>query len=242
LIASLVDVEIRKLRGSLALPMALLASALPGLLVALSLTVARDPPPWDYLFQRFAIPMWGVFLFPMSVALLTVVVAQLEYRSHAWDHVLALPIVRWQLFVSKGVVALAAAVGMTILAMLFTGLGGLVGGALSGHFPEGGLNLSALSNKIALFLAGSILLVVLQLWASLRFRNFIVPLTVGIIGTLVGLSVFMTGVDRATWFPWVLPIKVLSAARPEALALAGFAGGVGAFAVMVLDLSRRYFR
>jgi ABC-2 type transport system permease protein len=222
--------------------MAILSAALPGLLVALSLTVAKEPPPWDYLFQRFALPMWAVFLFPMSIALLTAAVAQIEYRSHAWDHLFALPIPRPRLFAAKTIVVVTAAIGMTLLAMLLTALGGVVGGALTGHFPQGEIAISTLAYKIALFLTGSTLALALQLWVSLRFRNFVVPLAIGVIGTLVGLSVFVTGIDRATWFPWVLPLKLLSAPQPLPLALLGLLAGLLVVTLMIADLSHRCFR
>lgn len=242
MIASLVDVELRKLRGSLAPTLLLIAPALPGVLVALSFALAKEPPPWGYLFNRFAMPMWAMFLLPMSVALFTVVLAQIEYRSHAWDHLLALPIVRWQLFVAKAAVALMAVIQMTVLAMLFTGVGGLVGAALTGHYPPGDIAFGGLCYRIVLFLAASTLTVAVQLWVSLRFRNLLVPLTVGLMGTLVALSVAITGIDRATWFPWVLPLKVLSDPHAEPLAISGVISGLAMLALMVIDLSRRSFR
>ena len=72
--------------------------------------------------------------------------------------------------------------------------------------------------------------------------SFVVPLAVGIGGTLVALAVSMTGSDEADWFPWVLPFKVLTDPDPAPFALVGAIGGAIALAAMVLDLSRRSFR
>ncbi len=239
---ALLRAETRKLGGSLALLLAVLAPALPGLLTALSLLSARRSANWDGLFTSFVLPIWALFLMPMVVAAFATLVAQIEYRARGWDHLLALPVARWQVFLAKAAVVVAATVAMTGLVLIFTWVGGVVGGALSRHPPTGGLAWDRIGRSALLMLASSATLVVLQLWVALRFSSFVVPLGVGIGGTLVALAVSMTGTDQAGWFPWVLPFKVLTVPDGAPFALTGGLGGLVLLGLMIADLSRRSFR
>ncbi|MBJ6123715.1 hypothetical protein [Sphingomonas mollis] len=65
------------------------------------------------------------------------------------------------------------------------------------------------------------MLMVIQLWTALRFVGFVMPTVVGIGDTLVAMAVAMTRTNQAGWFPWVLPLKILSAPDLVSFALAG---------------------
>lgn len=239
---AVLQVEIRKLNGSLALLLAVLAPALPGLLAALSLISTDRAPRWESIVTDFVLPIWSLFLLPMVVAAFTTLVGQIEYRARGWDHLLALPIARWRLFLAKAIIVLAASAMMTLLVLLFTWVGASVGGAISGYAPSGTLPWAKLARTVSLLLAGSTMLVVIQLWVALCFASFVMPLVVGIGGTLVAMAVAMTRTDQAAWFPWVLPLKILSAQDPVPFALFGGTGGLVLLAIMVTDLSRHSFR
>jgi len=239
---TLLQVELRKLNGSLALLLAVVAPALPGVLAALSIISADRSPQWASIFTGFVLPIWSLFLLPMVVAAFTTLVGQVEYRGRGWDHLLALPIARWQLFLAKAIVVLAASAMMTLLVVLFTWLGASLGGAISGHPPAGAIPWAKLTRMVSLLFAGTTMLVVIQLWVALRFASFVMPLVVGIGGTLVAMAVAMTRTDQAAWFPWVLPLKILSASDPIPFALLGGIGGLALLAVMIGHLSHHSFR
>lgn len=236
------DVELRKLRGSLALLLAVVAPALPGLLAALSIASNDRTSQWSSVFTQFVLPIWCLFLAPMVVAAFTALVGQIEYRARGWDHQRSLPVAPWRLPLAKAIVVLAAFVAMTVLVLAFTWVGASIGGALGGHPPAGAFPWARLARTVPLVLAGSTMLVVIQLWPALRFPSFVVPLVVGIGGTLVAMAVAMTRTDQADWFPWVLPFRILSAPDPVPFAILGSVGGVLLLAAMVFDLSRHSFR
>ena len=235
---ALLRVEIRKLGGSLALLLAVAAPALPGALAALALVSTRKSPQWESTLTGFVLPLWALFLMPMVVAAFTTLVA---HRVRGWDHLLALPIPRARVFAAKAIVVLAATVGMTLLALVSTWIGASVGGAIGGHAPLGNIPWGKLARLVPMLLAASVALVAIQLWVALRFASFVVPLAVGIGGTLVALAVAMTRTVQADWFPWVLPLKVLTAPDPMPFAIAGGVGGLVVLALMIADLSRRDF-
>ena len=239
---TLIQIELRKLNGSLALLLALAAPALPGALAALSIISADRSPQWASIYTGFVLPIWTLFLMPMVVAAFTTLVGQVEVRARGWDHLLALPIAKCELFLAKSVVVLASAALMTLLVLLFTWVGASIGGAISGHAPLGSVAWGKLAQRVSLLLAGTTMLIVIQLWVALRFASFVMPLMVGIGGTLVALAVAMTGTDQAAWFPWVLPLKILNAPDPTAFAVFGATGGLVLLGVMIVHLSHHNFR
>ncbi len=56
------------------------------------------------------------------------------------------------------------------------------------------------------------------------------------------MAVAITRTDQANWFPWVLPLNILSGPEPARYALFGLVGGAVILAIMIGDLARRSFR
>lgn len=238
---ALLRVELGKLRGSLALLVAVGAPALPGALAFLALVSNDQPGSWQDSF-RFALPIWSLFLAPMIVAAFTALVAQIEHRERGWDYVLALPIPRWMLFATKAIVVFAGLVLMTVLAIAFAALGTIAGGAIGSGLPKDPFPWAWIGEQAVLIVSAMATLVAVQLWIALRFASFIVPLLVGIGGTVVAIAVMITQTRQADWFPWVLPFRALVSEDPQRYAIAGLVGGCVISAAMVIDLSRREFR
>jgi lantibiotic transport system permease protein len=239
---SLVGTELRKLNGSLALLLALLAPAFPAVLVMLSTATSEKPAYWSSIFTSFMLPIWGLFLMPMIIAAFTTLMAQIEYQGRGWDHILALPLRRWQIFAAKAVVVITGLVAMTFLAVIFTVLGALLGSEIGGNPIKGTPDCGKLATVTGSMLASALLFVVLQSWVALRYASFVVPLAFGIGGTMVALAVAITGTTQADWFPWVMPMKILTAQNPWEIGLVGAASGMFVLVLMVADLSRRSFR
>jgi ABC-2 type transport system permease protein len=238
---ALVFTELQKLKGSLALLVAVAAPALPGLLVMLALLSNDRAASWTDTY-RFALPLWALFLAPMVIAAFTALTAQIEHRGHGWDHLLSLPIARWRIFAAKIIVTFAAFAVMTALVLGFASLGTLLGGAMGPGVPEEAFPWAKLMEQGALMTASMTTLVAIQLWVALRFANFVVPLVVGIGGTLVALAVRITRTQQADWFPWVLPFNTLVMPTPERYAMVGLFIGMAILAAMAPALARHQFR
>ena len=239
---SLISTELRKLNGSLALLLAVLAPAFPAMVVLLSTATSEKTTSWMSIFNSFMLPIWALFLLPMIIAAFATLLAQIEYQARGWDHILALPVRRWQIFAAKAAVIIMGMIAMTLLALIFTGLGALLGSKIGGTAIAGSLDYAKLARVTGLMLAASTLFVALQTWVALRYASFVVPLAFGIGGTMVALAVAMTGTAQADWFPWVMPMKILTQQNPAQIGLIGGVSGLAVLTLMIVDLSRRSFQ
>ena len=110
-------------------------------LVALSVATANRSAEWSSIYNRFMLPLWTLFLMPMIVAAFTTLLAQIEFQARGWNHLLSLPNMKWQVFMATTVMIYLALTGMTLLALISTFVGALLGGLISGHPPTGEIQL-----------------------------------------------------------------------------------------------------
>ena len=228
--------ELLKLRRSLVALLTVLAPLFVPVICVL-IALRRDEPVAYMNFGMTGAAFWAFAMLPMSVTALSVLVSQMEHGPRTWDHLLALPGARPKLFLAKalvlmGVVALMSAWlwllmlgGWQILAALGRTTGGFDGGALA-----------VLLGKMW---AASGLMVMLQLWLALRTRSFVPPLMLGIVGTFIAVAA--ASAREGAYFPWLMPLHMLSTDPAMAVVALhiGIGGGALALLAMVIDLNRR---
>ncbi len=236
---AVLSVELRKLNRSLA---ALLAVAAPGLIAFFLFFVAlqgKRAGKWE-MFLEGSTMAWAFFMLPMSVTALTTLVAHMEHGPRAWDHLRALPVPRWRIYAAKALCVIGVIIAMTGLNLLLTWASlSLVGVVKPSAAPTGVPDLAKLLLANARVVAAAILLIAIQLWTALRFSSFVPALGLGIGGTF--FSVVATSAKQGVFFPWQMPVNMLSkeAWRMEtALALGGGLGAV-VLILAILHLARR---
>lgn len=232
-------VEYRKLRRSLALPVAAVAPLLIAVFIFFNLLRGQHPRPWD-MWMLSASAVWAFFMLPMSIIALTALVAQTEHVPRSWDHLLALPVPRWRLYAAKAAMIVLMVALMTV-AVFATAAGAVwLAGQLkpalapSGNFE--GWRYLALLIRICL---SSMLLIAVQLWLALRYASFVPAIAVGIGGTF--FAVVGSSARIGIVLPWQIPVNMLAVdpARGDLALLIGFVGGIVAFTGMLIHLSRR---
>ena len=228
--------EFLKLRRSLAL---LLVSSAPLFVMIICVLIglhSDKPMPLDR-YSMTGTAFWAFAMLPMSVTALSVLMAQMEHGPKTWDHFLALPGARRWLFPAKALTMLILVAAMT--AWLYVLL--LIGAwfVAQVHPVTGVLDTALLRLTLAKMAAASILMCTIQLWTALRFRSFVPPLVLGIVGTFVAVAA--ASAREGAYFPWLMPLHILSteAAMQQMALMIGAAGGLVAMAVMLVDLSRR---
>ena len=228
--------EFLKLRRSLAL---LLVSTAPLFVMIICVLIGLHddkPMPLDR-YSMTGAAFWAFAMLPMSVTALSVLMAQMEHGPKTWDHFLALPGARRWLFPAKALTMLLLVAAMTGWLYLLLLLGAWFVGLI--HPVTGVLDTAALRLTLSKMAAASVLMCVIQLWTALRFRSFVPPLVLGIVGTFVAVAA--ASAREGAYFPWLMPLHILSteAAMQQMALWIGAFGGLVAMAVMLADLSRR---
>lgn len=239
---ALLSVEFRKLRRSLVL---LLTAAAP-LCVTAFAAIALATRPQDVKWERFldeGLAMWSFFMMPMSVTALAILLGQLEHGSRMWNHLLALPVRRPALFLVKFIVAVLLAAAMQVIVYLgLYAVGFAVGVALPAQRLSGDRQFDDMALGMLMMLVGALPMIGIQLWAALRFRGFVIPLVLGILGTFFALVITASGVSL--YIPWLLQIYATMWPKPDGITgvALGLAGGALVLVAMLVDLSHRELR
>jgi hypothetical protein len=230
--------EALKLKRSLVI----LVSVTPPIMVFLLFTAiiadGHGASDWT-MFTYSSAAIWAYFLMPMSIIGITALLAQIEHGPGTWSHTLALPMPRWQIFTAKALIAFFITAIVTVLVIIATLAASYLGGILSGDPMEGFIPWALIAKLYGLMLLASCFLMSIQWSIAMHFKNFAVPVSIGIAGTFV--SVVATSSKYGLYFPWLMPVGVL-AGDPDRAGLAvqyGSIGGLIIFAISIWSLSRK---
>jgi hypothetical protein len=170
---------------------------------------AEGENPWEnYMFKQImnAIP----FLAPMFIVLITSLIIQIEQKSHGIKHLFSLPIPKWSVYFGK----LTIVIFSIITTYIYFFLAILVFGFLLGMFHSelGFLDFQPDYWKCIKMLGMSFIasfgIVGVQFWMSFRFKNFIVPLGIGMIMIIIGL--IASRAPETIYFPYAYPVLLFS--------------------------------
>ena len=149
-------------------------------------------------------------MLPLYVIILASLVTFMEHRRQMWVQLYTLPVERWKIYFSKQLYTLLlfiAAHFLFILALLFTG--GILGiikpdTGLLHSWPDG-IQIMELAGKTIFSILA---LLSLQYGLSVRFRHFIIPLTIGILGFVLA-SLLGPDWEYAYLNPYAYPIHFM---------------------------------
>jgi len=199
---------------------------------------------YDYLMDATKEDPWGYFLRNVAglalptlfvgLALVASMVAGLEHRTFTWKQMLALPVRRGHVFLSKFLlVALLLLFSCTLL------LAGAIGLAAAIGLDFGTLPFGMLLELMYYPYLAAMPFVALQLWLSVGMANQAVPLTVGIVGMVVAM---FGGSRFGDWFPYRWPSLANEAGEPFVSALYGVALGAVLLAAGAVHFTRKDVR
>lgn len=231
--------DLLKLRRSLVLLIVAVSPVMIFLLGVLVVISGNASGEWTTTALS-GMAVWAYFLLPMTVTGLTALIAQLEHGTNTWSHILTTGVPRWQVFASKALltIALMAMISALVWAAIFAA--GHLGSTLSrANALNGAPPYLAGARLLVMLWLASFLVAAIQLAIALRFASFALPVSVGIGGTFVAVAA--TASRWGLVFPWLLPVNVLAPdAERSGIAIAvGAIGGIIAFLVMTLWLSRK---
>lgn len=162
---------------------------------------AFEKAPWQSLLGDCWQPTAAFFL-PMYVILVTSLVVQIEYRNNTWKQVYASPRSYADIFFSKFLVVH----GLVLVALLlFNIMILLVGFSANLLHSKYGFFSTAVPWRDMLSTTGKMYTAILgltaiQYWISLRFKNFIAPIGVGLALLITGLVIIQW--EKIIYYPY----------------------------------------
>ncbi|WP_445478721.1 ABC transporter permease [Lysinibacillus irui] len=192
----------------------------------------------DYLLQQSE-DDWGYYLLNihsftplaivLGIAILTSFMASIENETNAWKQLIALPVSKLSVYLSKfTVLALLLFLASTLL-MVFTLSYGLF---LNLGAPVPYLELVKFSYFPAL---AALPILALQLWIASVSHNQGIPITIGIFGVIFAYSSFVL----PDWMIWKWPSLMNQWDEPMINVLLGVGIGILLYIVGMIDFARR---
>ncbi|MBS0032451.1 ABC transporter permease [Chitinophaga sp. 22321] len=159
-----------------------------------------DPKIWEQLYGR-SWQFMATFLLPMGVILATSLIGQLEYRNNTWKQLHTTPQSLTTIFFAKLLVILIMLLQFFILFNIGIYLEGLIPALLVKRVPFPAEPFPFMKYLLGngKFLLTCLPVVALQYLLSLQYRNFLVP--VG-----VGLGIYIFAIMAARWkYGFIIP-------------------------------------
>ncbi len=170
--------------------------------------------PWMSLFKM----NWrnvAILILPLYVILLNNAIVQIEYKNNTWKQVYATPRKYTDIFFSKFLVVQVFLLMFFVLVNIFIlGGGYLIGKINSGYLfttrpvPFAGMLLFC--SRIYIAILG---ITAIQYWLSVRFKNFIVPLGIGIGLWVTGLT--LMDWENIIYYPYMYPALMFYVDAPK---------------------------
>lgn len=192
----------------------------------------------DYLLEQSE-DDWGYYLLNvhsftplaivLGIAILTSFMASIENETNAWKQLIALPVSKFTVYLSKfSVLALLLLLSSTLLTILTLAYGVFLG--LGDSIPYSEIMKFGFYPYFA-----ALPILALQLWIASVFHNQGIPITIGIFGVIFAYSSYVL----PDWMIWKWPSLMNHWDEPLMNVMLGIGIGVLLYIVGMLDFARR---
>ena len=225
-----------------------MAVVIPAILLLNMLTGGEDltairKDPLNGIFELGA-ERTGFLFLPMFVILVCTLLPQIEYRNNTWKQVFATP-------QTKGHVFLAKLLNVHLLLILFL-IANLIFLSMvvvithlsipSLQLLQQPFNTATLLVRTANMYLVMLALCSLQFWLGLRFRNFIIPISVGLVLWILGMILVFEESHLVDYFPYSFQVfPTVAQLQPKLAQVAWTSIGYAALFLLLgfLDFRRR---
>lgn len=183
----------------------------------------------DWAYYLLNVSSFTPLAIVLGIAILTAFTASVEDETNAWKQLLALPVSKMNVYLSKFTMLLILLLGSSVLLAVFTLLYGVVLD-LGEEIPVARL----LEYSFFPFLA-ALPVLALHVWIALVSRNQGIPITVGIVGTILTYSAFML----PDWLIWKWPSMMNDWNEPVINVWLGIGAGLVIYVIGMMDFVRR---
>ena len=196
---------------------------------------------WEFHMKN--VWQFGAAFFPMYVTILASLVVQTEYRNNTWKMVYMQPRSHADIFFSKFMVIqllLLASLVIFNLAILATGYFSNIFHSNYAFFQKAPPLETMLRLTVRMYIA-SLCITAIQYWFSLRFRNFITSMGLGIGLTIIAFIILQW--DKVVYYPYAYPaLTYFKAGQVKGLATHEWNSLAGAATALLLgfwNIARR---
>ena len=167
------------------------------------------PDPWLSHFIR-GWQSLSAFLLPMFIILVCSLIPQIEYKNNTWKQVFASPQSYGNIFFSKLVTIHLMILLCFILFTVFMVCSAVALNIANKSFPffEHRLDIAYLGRMIFKTYISVLAIAAIQYWISLRFKNFITPIGIGL-GFLITSLILMQW-EHIDKVPYAFPLLTLN--------------------------------
>jgi hypothetical protein len=162
--------------------------------------------PWNVHFFMGWQAM-GFFLLPMFVVLVCALVMQIEFKNNTWKQVYASPQSYGQIYFSKMLIIHTMLVFLFFAFNLFMLCTGIISALVHKQFTflEHGFEVKKLLALNAKMYIATMGIASIQYWLSLRFKNFIVPVGIGLALLIASIVAANLGWEHIYKIPFAHP-------------------------------------
>ena len=165
--------------------------------------------PWEK-FMTMQIENSIPFFIPMFIVLITSLIMQIEHKSLGMKHLFALPIPKWSVYYSKLTIVIFAIITTYVYYYLIILLSGVLLGVIHSDLPflDFPPNHFKYIKIIYTSFIASLAIIGIQFWVSFRFKNFIIPLGIGMFLTMIGIVISQA--PQSIYFPYSFSVLSVS--------------------------------
>jgi len=198
--------ETLKLKRTLSLYLCLLGAAFGPLMSFLEniqeAAKAHKHQPWTNHFLEGKEPL-AIALLPLYIVLVCTLLLQIEYRDNTWKQVLTSPQKLSDVFFSKFLSLQSMIVLFFVLYFIFFSITALLTEQFKPELYDGAMDIIAILNYNIQLWISVLGLSAIQFWLSLRFKNFIAPVGIGVAGWfLAPMMLFEFKTDIVQYYPY----------------------------------------
>ncbi|WP_243355568.1 ABC transporter permease [Bacillus litorisediminis] len=185
---------------------------------------------YEWLTAQYAGHLWegllsnigslGVPALIIGSAIITSMLANIEHQSRSWKQWLALPIKRWQFYLSKLIVS----VFLLFMSTMLLAIGAIVLGIALDFGTD--IPYDELAKYCVFPTVAGLPIILSQLWLAVRFSNQSIAISIGVLGTVVSLWAYYAPL----WLPWVWPYM------PEGISYTLLLSTVVAIIIMIVSI------
>ncbi|SDH81650.1 ABC transporter permease [Winogradskyella thalassocola] len=165
--------------------------------------------PWEK-FMTIQIENSIPFFIPMFIVLITSLIMQIEHKSLGLKHLFALPVPKWSIYFGKLSIVIFAIITTYVYYYLAILLSGFLLGLI--HPDLAFLNFQPehlkYINMLTISFVASLGIIGIQFWLSFRYKNFIVPLGLGMFLAIIGIIVSQA--PQSIYFPYSFSVLSVS--------------------------------